>query len=132
MNVRPDREKLAAALGLFLFVIGLSVLADRGQSEAPLQGKDLFDKRCGGCHSLDSDKEGPRLRGVYGRPAGSVGSFHYSDALKNAGFTWDAPTLEKWLTEPTTVVPETDMDFRLETSDERRTIIAYLKQVSSK
>jgi cytochrome c2 len=53
-------------------------------------GKDLFEKRCSGCHSLDRDKEGPRLAGVYGRAAGSVASFNYSDALKNSHITWDA------------------------------------------
>jgi cytochrome c len=132
MNIRRLKQKTAFAVGLSLIVVVFSVLADRGLSEGTLRGKDLFDKRCGGCHSLDGDKEGPRLRGVYGRPAGAVASFHYSDALKSASFAWDAPTLEKWLTEPASVVPETDMDFRLEKRDERQEIIAYLKQLSSK
>ena len=35
-------------------------------------GQALFQKRCTGCHALDADHEGPRLRGVVGRPAGSV------------------------------------------------------------
>ena len=30
-------------------------------------GKDLFDRRCGGCHSAEKDKVGPRLAGVFGR-----------------------------------------------------------------
>jgi len=41
----------------------------------PIRGKDLFEKRCGGCHSLDTDKEGPRLRNIYGRKAGNIASF---------------------------------------------------------
>jgi cytochrome c len=47
------------------------------ESPSPLRGKETFEKRCGGCHSLDRDKEGPRLRGVYGRTSGSVSSFNY-------------------------------------------------------
>ena len=92
-------------------------------------GKSLFEKRCSGCHSLDHDKEGPRLGGVYGRAAGSVASFNYSDALKSSHITWDADTLDKWLAGPDKVVPETDMAFHVESATERSAIIAYLKEV---
>ena len=92
-------------------------------------GKSLFEKRCAGCHSLDHDKEGPRLAGVYGRTAGSVASFNYSDALKGSHITWDADSLDKWLAGPDKVVPETDMAFHVESAAERSAIIAYLKEV---
>jgi cytochrome c len=92
-------------------------------------GKDVFEKRCSGCHSLDHDKEGPRLGGVYGRAAGSVASFNYSDALKNSHITWDATSLDKWLAGPDKVVPETDMTFHVESASERSAIIAYLKEI---
>ena len=96
------------------------------------RGHQLFDKRCGGCHSLDNNKEGPRLRGVYGRKAGNVSTFKYSDALGKAGITWDEASLDKWLTDPDKFIPDTDMDFHLEKGDERADVIAYLKQLSSK
>jgi cytochrome c len=92
-------------------------------------GKGVFEKRCSGCHSLDHDKEGPRLGGVYGRAAGSVASFNYSDALKNSHVTWDANSLDEWLAGPDKVVPETDMAFHLESASERSAIIAYLKEM---
>ncbi|HEY2844898.1 MAG TPA: c-type cytochrome [Bryobacteraceae bacterium] len=117
-------------IAMFFLGLGLAAFEPPGRAASPLAGKDLFEKRCGGCHSLDGDKEGPRLRGVYGRPAGTVASFHYSEALKSARFTWDDKTLEKWLTEPANVIPDTDMDFRLPRSEERSEIIAYLKQLS--
>jgi cytochrome c len=94
--------------------------------------KALFEKRCGGCHSLDRDKEGPRLGGVYGRTAGTVDSFQYSDALKESKIVWTETTLESWLTETEKVVPNNDMTFHVEKADERREIIAYLKQTSGK
>jgi cytochrome c len=96
------------------------------------RGKSLFERRCAGCHSLDGDKEGPRLRGVYGRRSGSVPSFKYSDALKRADITWDAVALEKWLTDPEKLVPDNDMGFLLENPDERKEIINYLQQLSGK
>jgi cytochrome c len=93
-------------------------------------GKALFERRCGGCHALDRDKEGPRLGGVYGRTAGSINSFQYSDGLKNSKIKWADDTLDKWLTDTEKLVPNNDMGFHVEKADERREIIAYLKQIS--
>jgi cytochrome c2 len=50
-------------------------------------GRQLFEQRCTGCHSLDQNKVGPHLRGVYGRQAGKVSSFNYSAALQSSQLT---------------------------------------------
>ena len=118
-------------VGFVLLVAGSSLsVAVRGQGRE--DGKALFEKRCGGCHALDRDKEGPRLGGVYGRPAGSLDSFQYSDALKKSKLKWAEDTLDKWLTDPEKLVPNNDMTFHVEKPDERREIIAYLKSLSSR
>ena len=90
-------------------------------------GRDLFNKRCLGCHSLTEDGRGPHLRGVFGRTSGSVSSYQYSDALKKAHIVWNETTLDKWLTDPDQVVPGTEMDFSLPKAQERQEIIRYLK-----
>lgn len=95
-------------------------------------GKDLFEKRCSGCHAWDRDKEGPHLAGVYGREAGSIPSFDYSAALKKSKIKWADETLNQWLADPEKLVPENDMAFHVESADERREIIAYLKQNPAK
>ena len=118
------KRSIAAAIALAVGAFG--------KVDAPLPGKDLFERRCAGCHSPDRDKEGPRLRGVYGRPAGSVSTFDYSDALKNAHITWDANSLNNWLTDPDKLVPDSGMAFRLDKPDERREIIGYLKELREK
>ena len=114
----------------------LGVLAVIGSSLSPgaqtVDGKELFERRCGGCHALDRNKEGPRLGGVYGRNAGSVDSFQYSEALKNSKITWTDETLNQWLTDTEKLVPNNDMAFHVEKPDERREIITYLKQNSGK
>ena len=107
----------------------LSLFVARAWTQPVADGKDLFERRCSGCHSLDRDKEGPRLGGVYGRVSGSVPSFPYSDALKNAHVTWDAESLDKWLADPESVVPGNDMAFHVDSATERNEIIAYLKQL---
>ena len=73
---------------------------------------------------------GPRLGDVYGRPAASIDSFQYSDALKKSKLVWKDDTLEKWLTDTDKLVPGNDMTFHVEDPGERRRIIAYLKQKS--
>ena len=102
------------------------------QEGNPDRGRQLFDRRCGGCHSLDNDKEGPRLRGVHGRKAGTVPSFKYSESVAKSGVTWDDVSLDKWLTDPDKFIADADMDFRLEKADERTDVIAYLKQLPGK
>lgn len=95
-------------------------------------GDVLFQKRCGGCHSIDQDKEGPRLHHIYGSKAGSVASFKYSSALKASNVMWNDATLDKWLTNTDSVVPDNDMDYRVPKPEERAAIIQYLKSISSK
>jgi cytochrome c len=116
-----------------LWVVLVSVLAlpRLALAQNAEHGKDLFERRCAGCHALDKEKEGPRLRGVYGRTSGTVASFQYSNALKTAHITWDATSLDKWLADPEKLVPDSDMAFQLVRAEERTDIIAYLKQLSS-
>jgi len=122
------------ALCFFVFaiiVIVSSSLTPAG-AQSPANGKALFERRCGGCHSLDKDGEGPHLRGVYGRVAGSVDSFQYSAALKKSQIKWNEEKLDQWLADGEKIVPNNDMAFHVEKADERQAIIAYLKQVSTK
>jgi cytochrome c len=103
-----------------------------GPAQTTESGKELFEKRCGGCHALDRDKQGPRLRGVYGREAGSVASFQYSDSLKKSKITWTDQTLDKWLADTEKLVPDNEMTFHVEKPEERGEIMVYLKQNSGK
>ncbi len=94
--------------------------------------REAFEKRCSGCHALDRIKVGPPLRNVYGREAGKDPQFPYSDAVRNAAITWDKSTLDRWLTDTESVIPDNDMAFRLNDPADRANIIAYLKQLSGR
>jgi cytochrome c len=113
-------------------LIAGSILALAIQAQPPANGQALFERRCGGCHAIDRDKEGPRLGGVYGRTAGTVATFQYSDALRKSGIRWNTDSLEKWLTDPERMVPDNNMTFHVESAAERQEIIAWLKQTSRK
>lgn len=93
-------------------------------------GKQKFGM-CRSCHTIvpgGANMTGPNLHGVFGRKAGEVASYKYSDAVKNAGFVWDADHLDKWLAEPRTFLPGTKMSFAgLKDPKDRVDLIAYLK-----
>jgi cytochrome c len=106
---------------------GGSEAALGGEGDA-VHGKVLFEKRCTGCHAMEADREGPRLAGVFGRKAGSIAGFSYSAGLKNSGIMWTDATLEKWLSDPDVMVKDNNMSFSVPKAEERRDLIAYLKQ----
>jgi cytochrome c len=99
-----------------------------GAASGTAAGRAAFEKRCTGCHALDKEKVGPRLAGVVGRKAGAISTYPYSDAVKKSGVVWNEAVLDKWLADPETVIPDTDMTFRLTNRDERAAIIAFLKE----
>ncbi len=85
------------------FAFGALLLAFDDNSAVEKRGQDLFVRRCSGCHAPDFDKEGPRLRGVYGRRAAGVPGFAYSKAMKKLKFRWDDAQLDRWLQDPDAV-----------------------------
>lgn len=96
------------------------------------RGAEIYQAKCGACHSLDENRIGPKHRGVFGRKAGSVADFNYTAALKKSGIVWNEKTLDQWLQGPTKMVPGTAMGFQLRDPQERADVIAYLKQQSPK
>jgi cytochrome c len=92
-------------------------------------GAAVFKTQCSVCHSVVEGKNmvGPTLFGVVGRQAGQIPGFHYSPANKESGLTWDAATLDRYLTSPQAVVPKTIMPYAgLKDNEKRANLIAYL------
>ena len=102
--------------------------ADAVPNGDAVHGKALY-QGCQACHSIDDNDLGPKHRGVVGRRAGSIEDYSYSTALKNSGLTWDEATLDRWLTNPSVLVPGTKMFFKLDDPQARADIIAYLKEL---
>jgi cytochrome c len=90
------------------------------------RGAQLYESRCGGCHSIAADRIGPRHKGVVGRKAGSIAGFAYSPALKKAKFVWTPKQLDTWLKGPGKLVKGTFMAFTVPVAQDRADIIAYL------
>ena len=93
-----------------------------------IAGRQVF-KKCQACHSLEPDKTilGPSLAGIVGRKSGAEPDFNYSPAMKQAALTWDAATLDTYLTDPQKLVPGNRMPFPgLKTDQNRKDVIAFL------
>lgn len=101
---------------------------------APDKGERLF-LRCRTCHEVAAgkpNKVGPNLHGFWGKSAGRVEGFKYSDALRSSGVVWDEKTLDVWLTHPTSLVGGTTMAFiGLPDKADRDALIAYLQKATN-
>ena len=121
-----------------LWLGGVVALATRASSEQSMseqpgdaaRGKLVFEHRCTGCHALDADREGPRLRDVYGRKVGNVAGFEYSESLRHSGWIWNTEMLERWLTDPDIAVPGNNMSFATPKAQDRKDLIAFLQQAA--
>lgn len=121
-------------LPAFLLGLAAAFCGSRAMADAPSaaltgdadHGKTLY-QACAACHSVDENDIGPMHRGVVGRRAGSVADYNYSPALKSSGITWDEAQLNRWLVNPSAMVPGTKMFFKLDDAQMRADIIAYLK-----
>lgn len=99
--------------------------APRGDANS---GKEIY-ARCLACHALAYDRTGPRHCGLFGRRAGSVKDFAYSDAMKRSKIVWNEMTLDRFLANPLTAVPGTAMGYAgVADGKERANLIAYLWQ----
>jgi cytochrome c len=90
-------------------------------------GEALYE-RCAGCHSIEQDRAGPRHCGLFGRRAGGVPGFEYSEAMKRSGLVWSAESLDRFLANPDAMVPGTPMSIaRVASAAERADLVAYLR-----
>lgn len=116
-----QRRRIAA---LLLAGCAASALAQPGDAA---RGAQLYESRCGACHSLEADRVGPRHAGVVGRKAGAVPGFDYSPALRSSKLVWDDTTLDRWLADPQRTIPGQRMNFNVEDAKDRADLIAFLR-----
>ena len=104
-----------------------------GDAEA---GAEIFDE-CAGCHEVGKGAEngiGPHLNGIFGRTAGSLEEFSYSDGLireGKLGLVWELDKLDAYLENPKALVSDTRMAFDgMEDAKDRNDVMAYLRRFS--
>ncbi len=119
---------IAAASALLL----VFTVAPKASAEDIAHGKQVF-QHCTQCHVPDQQRNGfgPYLKGVVGRPAGSVPGYRYSKAMSDAGaagLVWNEVALSEFLYSPKKKVPGTSMPFwGLWSQSEIKDVIAYMR-----
>jgi cytochrome c len=118
---------LRRCFGLPLLVLLLAGGAGAALADGdPVRGEQVY-RRCQGCHSIDRNRIGPMHKGLFGRKAGTVPDFDYSEAMRSSGIVWTEVTLDQFLQGPRKMVPGTKMTFiGLPKTQDRADLIAYL------
>jgi cytochrome c len=125
----------AAAGGLVLLALLQFTPAVTRAAADPTRGERVF-QRCYACHSVapgEDRLQGPSLRCVLGRRAGTLAGFTFSPAMVEAGtartLVWTRATLDAFLVDPQSVVPGTAMWIpSLAVAEDRRDVIDYLER----
>jgi cytochrome c len=112
--------------------LAILILPSFADAADPAAAEAQFNKSCGTCHVAAADagpRQGPNLFGVIDRQAGSVPGFTYSPAFVagEGGIVWDEGTLDRWLTDPQSVIPGAVMPYKQADPDKRKLVIEYLK-----
>jgi glucose/arabinose dehydrogenase len=101
-------------------------------------GRIFFQQNCALCHadtlgvgSSAITRQGPSLVGVFGRRAGAGPNFNYTQPLKGSGLTWDVSTLDRFLSNPSAMVPGTTMALLIPNATDRSDVIAYLSSLKA-
>jgi cytochrome c len=113
-----------------------STFPRRFQQSADMSlGERQFQRKCSVCHTLEADdrnRAGPTLYGLFGRRAGSLPDYPYSEGLRNSDIVWNEETIADLFDHgPDVVTPGSKMPMQRLTNDEERdALIAFLKQAT--
>jgi cytochrome c len=127
LDARPARPRVALFLGGVVLIAALAPGRTAFATGDAAHGAQVY-KTCGICHAFDKNGVGPKHTGVFGRTAGTVPDYRYSQALQKSGIVWNDAMLDKWLADPQALVPGTKMFFALDNAKDRADVIEYLKQ----
>ena len=88
---------------------------------------------CAACHKLEAgaNNVGPSLHGIFARKAGEIADFRYSPAMKRSGISWTPETLDKFISDPQSLVPANRMPYAgMASASDRADLIAYLQNAT--
>ncbi|MHA7776667.1 c-type cytochrome [Roseibium sp. M-1] len=99
-------------------------------------GERQFARKCSICHALSADggrKAGPTLFGVFGRRAGTLAGYPYSETLTGSDIIWSEDTIDRlFLDGPDHYIPGSKMPMqRIVEQKDRDDLVDYLKSATA-
>ncbi|MCV0424571.1 MAG: c-type cytochrome [Roseibium sp.] len=99
-------------------------------------GERQFARKCSICHALTTDggrKAGPTLYRVFGRQAGTLPGYPYSETLTGSDIIWSEETINQlFLDGPDHFIPGSKMPMqRIVQSEDRDDLIEFLKTATT-
>ncbi|MFS4580808.1 c-type cytochrome [Phaeobacter sp. C3_T13_0] len=147
LDFAPDGQTIWAA-GLDDLAYGWPVVL-MGEAEAQIvgsrgfhrdpatmsNGERQFMRKCSICHALDpgeSRRAGPSLHSVFGRLAGTLEGYRYSEVLDGSDIIWGEATIDALFDlGPDHYIPGSKMPMqRITDPQDRRDLIAFLKRAT--
>jgi cytochrome c len=116
------------------FVMFLAAGQAFAQSADAGRGQRVFNQQCRACHTLEKDGAngvGPNLHGVFGRKAGTLAGYSFSEAMTKSGIVWDDTTMAEYCRDPKGKVAGTKMVFNgIKQPAQLDDLVAYLKEAT--
>lgn len=122
--------------------IAIVMLGSAAAAQDAAKGKSQFNQ-CRACHTVDQgqNRVGPTLYDVFGRKAGTVEKFAYSEDMKAAGakgLAWDEKSMDEYITDPGEFLKKylgkdsvsNKMPNKYPNAELRANIIVYLKDAT--
>ncbi len=99
-------------------------------------GERQFARKCSICHSLTPDgqrRAGPTLFGIFGRKAGTLPGYFYSDTLQDSDIVWNDETINALFDQgPDHYIPGSKMPMqRITQAQDRDDMIAFLRRATA-
>ena len=120
---------------LFVAALGFLLSGPTWVGPASAQDADAGAKvfnQCRACHQVGETAKnliGPKLNGLFGRAAGSIEGFKYTDANKNSGITWSEAVFAEYIKDPKAKIPGTKMVYAgLKNEQQVADLTAFLKR----
>ncbi len=115
----------------------MSTLGVPAQAQVDIEDGAKMFRRCFSCHMVGEgafNRTGPHLDDLFGRVAGSIEGFSYSQDMLRAGaggLVWDVDNLDAFIENPKELISRTKMRFKgIKDPVDRANLMAYLRQFS--
>lgn len=100
-------------------------------------GERQFARKCSICHALGPEsgrKAGPTLHGIFGRRAGSLPGYGYSETLAESELVWTEDTIDRLFDlGPDHYIPGSKMPMqRITGAGDRRDLVEFLKRATAR